>query len=134
MPPSVLIVDDEPMLVSTWCEALSDEGFTVQGYSDGHKALSAFDRERHDVIVTDMLMPEVEGFEIIRRVRRIDPGVKVLAVSGGGRHWKAPTLLRWAGNVGADAVLEKPFSVDALLDAIRALMSPPAQVEAVPKT
>lgn len=123
---SVLVVDDEPLLVSAWCEALSDEGFATEGFTDGYRALSAFDRERHDVIVTDMLMPDVEGFEIIRRVRNIVPGVKVLAVSGGGRHWKAATLLRWAGNVGADALLEKPFAIDVLLGAVRELVERPS--------
>jgi DNA-binding response OmpR family regulator len=122
MPPSILVVDDEPILVSTWCDALSEEGFIVQGCTDGFKALTAFERGRHNAIVTDLIMPEVEGIEIIRRVRAINPEVKVLAVSGGGRHWAAPTLLRWARNVGADAALQKPLSISTLVGAVRMLL------------
>lgn len=121
MPQTVLVIDDEPLLVSTWCEALAEEGFIVQGCVDGFKALLAFERERHDVIVTDLIMPDVEGIEIIRRARALAPSVRVLAVSGGGCHWPATTLLRWARNVGADAALPKPMSIDALVASVRAL-------------
>jgi len=86
---------------------------------DGREALERLREERFDVLVTDLVMPEGEGIETIRMVRKEQPDLKIVAVSGvfGGR------FLRVAHALGAHATLAKPVSLDALLGTIQSVLA-----------
>jgi DNA-binding response OmpR family regulator len=115
---SILIIDDDAYSRATLQLVLEDEGFAVVCAEDGAIGLRAFSVKQPDLVITDIIMPEREGLETIREIRKIAPLVPIIAISGGGR-LKATDLLALAGNLGADVVLTKPFDADELLGAVR---------------
>jgi DNA-binding response OmpR family regulator len=79
-------------------------------------------RERPvDLIITDILMPEKDGLELIREVRRAAPGTKVIAMSGGGPQFHV-RLLDVADRLGAARTLQKPFAMNAFIDTVNAVL------------
>jgi DNA-binding response OmpR family regulator len=93
---------------------------------NGKVGLELFRQANADLVITDIVMPEVEGFEVLAELRKKRPPVKVIAISGGGRQ-RAGDHLKMAAQMGA-TVLSKPFSNDALLAAVKKLLpdAPPA--------
>lgn len=116
----VLIVDDNPDVRSSMKLALEHAGFEVETAPDGSKALESQRSHPADVLITDLFMPEPDGFETIRRFRKAFPDVKIVAVSGGGSA-TAPRAdhLFVAEAAGADATLRKPFAIESLLETLR---------------
>jgi YesN/AraC family two-component response regulator len=80
--------------------------------------------EHPDVVITDNIMPEQEGIDTIIQIQRERPGVKIIAISGGGRI-RNIDFLEMAQSLGADDVLAKPFEVDDLLSCLIRLGLPP---------
>jgi len=111
--PHLLVIDDDnefrPMLRQT----LEQMGHTVAEARDGLQGLAEHDRRRADVIFTDLIMPEMEGIETITELLRRTPGVRIVAMSGGGRS-NATGYLRVAEIIGAHHVLAKPFTQEEL--------------------
>jgi DNA-binding response OmpR family regulator len=100
---------------------LERAGYEVELAQDGARALELQRSQPADVLITDIFMPEKDGLETIERFRREFPGVRIIAMSGGGVHVRGETYLDIASIAGADAVLRKPFAMNLLLAAIRAL-------------
>jgi len=99
---------------------LRHEGHSVIEACDGKVGLELFQTSKADLVITDMVMPEVEGFEVLAELRKEKTHVKIIAMSGGGR--QNPTdHLRMAAHMGA-TVLKKPFSTDALIAAVNGLI------------
>jgi len=88
---------------------------------DGKMGLKLFSDSSPDLVITDLVMPEMEGFEVLAHIRKRQPPVKIIAISGGGRH-SAVDNLRMAGHMGAK-VLSKPFSNDELMAAVSELVA-----------
>ena len=87
----------------------------------GQEALDRFQREPADLVITDLIMPDVDGLEIIQALRRIDPRVRIMAISGGGRV-EAGEYLSVARKFGASEVLSKPFTAEELKQAVEAVL------------
>ncbi len=121
--PTALVVDDDPSYRILMRQYLELAGFVVIVASDGRQALRVLEERPVSVLVTDLIMPEIEGLELIQRVKRGFPGLRIVAVSGDGRGPEAG-YLRLARLFGADAALPKPFSGSALVEA--AMPSPQA--------
>ena len=88
-------------------------------------AYAGLEAQRHapaEVVVTDIFMPNCNGFETLERLRSGYPDAKVLVVSGGGARARGPGYLFTAREIGAHAVLAKPFDNEALLGAVRGLL------------
>lgn len=117
----ILVVDDQEEVRATLRPWIERAGHECIEAADGRKGIAALDRERPDIVVTDVLMPENDGLDVIRHVRRTRPETKVIAISGGGQI-RYDDALRWAGGLGADRVLHKPFRPAALLDLISELL------------
>jgi DNA-binding response OmpR family regulator len=118
-----VVADDHPAIVALVTRVLSKEHFRVLAAPDGLKALALIAAHPScDLLVTDLAMPEGEGIETIRHVRKQYPTVKILAISGafGGN------MLQAAQRLGADATLGKPFTAGALVAAVHALFRDPA--------
>ena len=116
----IILADDDADQRLSLKLALELAGYTVREAADGSQAL-ALQRERASpFLITDIFMPESDGFEAIVAFRRDFPLTKIIAVSGGGQRAKHDYLSS-AKLVGVDATLQKPFEIDALLDALRAL-------------
>jgi hypothetical protein len=116
--PRILVVDDEESVRTLFRLTLAGAGYRVVEATNGKQAL-AIARARHfDLLVTDLVMPEREGIETIRTLRKEQPDLKIVAVSGafGGM------FLEVAKSIGANATLAKPISSDALLATVRSLL------------
>ena len=122
--PRVLIVDDEPDIREVIGSMLLAAGYDVVEQESGAAALSAVNGGGFDVVITDVLMPDVDGVAIVQAVRRKEPNCRVIAISGGSSRMPAAVGLRLTEAFGADAVLYKPFSRAELLAAVNG--QPPA--------
>lgn len=113
----IVIIDDEPMVRLTLRGMLEYAGHEVREAGDGREGLALCDEQCPDIVITDIIMPEQEGIETIRALRRDLPHVRVIAISGGGRFDNAE-LLRIALRLGAARVLAKPFRRAELVKAV----------------
>lgn len=110
----VLIIDDEVPLRQSMRRMLESAGHQVIEADNGKAGLDAYRKQPTDVVVTDIIMPQKEGIETIRELRLIDPNVRIVAVSGGGRTQNMDFLVI-AGKLGATETLAKPFRKEELL-------------------
>lgn len=120
--PQILLVDDDELLRKMLRITLVKMGYEVREAVNGVQALKLFEQQKPDVVLTDIVMPEKEGLEIIGELRRRDPAVKIVAMSGGGRG-NSVDYLKIARVMGAKRVLVKPFSNDDMTRAIEELLS-----------
>ena len=114
----ILIVDDEPQVLEILARILERHGHTVLKAADGETALRMYAGNPTDVVITDILMPEMDGLELLIRMRGAFPEARIIALSGGGFIGKEE-VLRDAVRLGAVGVLEKPFSPEGCLEAVR---------------
>jgi CheY-like chemotaxis protein len=118
----ILVIDDDAQVREMMSLVLTREGHTVTEAVDGEDGLRSTRSSSFEVVVTDIVMPNKEGLETIVELRRNMPGVKIIAISGGGRI--APTdYLSIAKRLGADRVFAKPVERRALLDAVSELVA-----------
>jgi two-component system response regulator MprA len=134
-PARVLLVEDEPSIASFARRGLLYEGFAVDVVGHGHAALDAIRDRPPDVVVLDVMLPGVDGIEVVRRVRAAEraeggPGVPILMLTARDAVEDRVTGLE----VGADDYLVKPFALRELAARIRALLrrAGPAAVETPP--
>ena len=118
----VLLVDDDDTLRATLARIVEKEGHSVVTAGNGVAALRKLNEARFDLIVTDIVMPDMEGLEFLRRLRGLPVRPKVIAMSGGGRA-SPSNYLELARSFGADATLEKPFLASELMAEIERLTS-----------
>jgi DNA-binding response OmpR family regulator len=90
---------------------------------DGREGLQLFRRLAPDLVITDLVMEGQDGLETIQALRREAPGVKIIAMSGGGSR-RDGTFLEAARLLGAQQTLDKPFDLPHLLTAVRAVLHP----------
>ena len=117
----ILIIEDEPALRQLMHCALVNDKHSVSEATDGRVGTVILAREKFDLVITDMLMPEMDGVEVIQVIRRWHPGLPILAISGGGKT-SANFYLSLATKLGVQKVLAKPFSSEELLVSVRELV------------
>ncbi len=117
----ILLIDDDDSLRTMLRLTLSHFGHTVTEARNGKEGLELFPQLEADLVITDIVMPERDGVEVLMVLRRGDPPVKIIAMSGGGR-MSATDFLRIATQLGAAKVLAKPFSSEVLIAAINELL------------
>ena len=117
----VLIIDDDELVRMTFKSIISRAGYTIFEADNGSKGLDLFKKEKPQVVVTDILMPDKEGLETITEMREFNSDAKIIAISGGGST-NNMSFLQLAKEVGADHTLSKPIRPSALLTAIEALL------------
>jgi CheY-like chemotaxis protein len=122
---AILIVDDERELREVMKQLLSDEGYTVMSAADGVEAGKLIAKQHFDLVITDLIMPEKDGIELMNEMRWKQPQIRILAMSGGG-HVPREQYLRIARGLGAHAVLEKPFTNKTLIDLVAEVLAKPA--------
>lgn len=120
--PSILLVDDDEQLRTMLSEVLRRAGYEVQEACNGNEATKMYSSHQTDLVITDLIMPDKEGLETIREIRHTNPGVRIIAMSGGGRNGFV-NYLRVAKTFGAQVVIEKPFSHQEILEAIRHVLA-----------
>lgn len=118
----ILIVDDDQQIRNMLRITLEREGYEVLEAADGLEAVAAFKTQELDLVITDIVMPEKEGIELIMELKGIDPAVKIIAISGGGRI-NPEDYLKWARRFGVEQTFSKPVDRQKLLDAVAALLT-----------
>ena len=113
----ILVVDDDPAIRDLLCKALERDGFTVDQAEDGDEGCRKFDQSPADLVVLDIMMPNKEGLETIMSLKKTDPAVKIIAMSGGG-HSGMMDALPIAKKLGALVTLPKPIEITELLELV----------------
>lgn len=117
----ILLIDDDEQMRRVIRLVLEKEGHTVLEASDGRRGAAIFRefwQDGVDLVITDIIMPEKEGIETISELKEIDPNVKIIAMSGGGRT-RNLDFLKIAEKLGAQRSLAKPFRPHELLETVR---------------
>jgi len=113
-PARLLIVDDESAQMRALCETLGVEGYATQGYDSPRAALQALRPGAHDLLLTDLMMPEMDGIELISAVRKVDPAIGAIVMTG---HGTIDTAVH-AMQAGALDYITKPFKLNVVLPVI----------------
>jgi DNA-binding response OmpR family regulator len=121
----ILVIDDDHVLRNSVTRVLRSHGYEVVTAADGERGMTMFRNERPELVITDIIMPQKEGIETIRLMRRECPDIKIVAISGGG-HFGNFDILAIAHKLGADDVMHKPFDATELLRRVRQLQPLPA--------
>ena len=122
----ILVVDDDAEVCEAVAAMLEQGGHQVVRASRGGAALRMCRSQSFDLVITDILMPEVDGLEVLTRLRVERPELRVVALSGGGAFVDRDYCLRMAERLGADEVIEKPVRTGDLLELVaRVLARPP---------
>jgi CheY-like chemotaxis protein len=111
---TILIAEDDPLLRRMLADALSARGVRVVEAANGEEAVHAALERRPDLAILDLVMPTMDGLEAIKFLRAECPGLKIVALSGGGRN-RSLDILKLADRLGADACLAKPFTPRQLM-------------------
>lgn len=118
---TILVIDDEPQILNMLQKMLELEGYTVLTAADGKQGLRACEKNPIDLVITDVVMPEVEGLEVIMSLKKSYPTIKIIAISGGARI-QPGDYLNMAEIFGAQRTFTKPFERQAMLDAVKELL------------
>jgi len=121
----ILVIDDNEDVRAIVCAVLESAGHEVTHAADGAWGLRAQRESPVALVVTDIFMPEKEGLETIRDLRREYPDLKIIAMSGAGARLQADYHLLTAREFGAHSILHKPFEPSALLELVRELLKAP---------
>lgn len=117
----VLVVDDDEQLRKVIKEELTDYGYAVTEAGEGRSALQAVEDFIPHIVVTDIIMPEMEGISFIQELKKRHPHLPVIAFSGARHHKHA--FLELAATNGADVVMQKPLDFVLLEKTIRRVMN-----------
>jgi DNA-binding NtrC family response regulator len=121
---TILVVDDDVPLRKVIETTLRNAGYTVIGTCGREEIMALLQSKQFDLVVTDVLMPDIEGTEVIRAVQEYQPEAGILAMSGGGTRIPAELCLAIASRMGAEVPLMKPFQMGEFLTAVeRALQA-----------
>ncbi|MEJ2155087.1 MAG: response regulator [Desulfobacteraceae bacterium] len=118
---SVLIIEDDEFVMNMLKQTFERAGYEVGTASNGRIGLQLYQCKPFDVVITDLIMPDMEGIETISKLRKDDPTVKVIAISGGGRN-SPDDYLHLAKKLGADRTFSKPVDRNELLAAVKDLV------------
>ncbi|MCX5874648.1 MAG: response regulator [Deltaproteobacteria bacterium] len=117
----ILVADDDAPIRELLRHALEMDGYEVVEAANGVETVKLFRENQIDLVITDIIMPEKEGLESIMDLKEIDPDVKIIAMSGGGR-LEPHSYLQMAAKFGAKKVFQKPLSITLLLSTIKELL------------
>ena len=117
------MVDDDEQVRKLVHSILTDSGHDVTIATNGKIATRMYREQPFDLVITDLVMPDMEGIELIQKLRVIDQDVKIIAISGGFAG--ASTYLKTAKLMGAQYTLPKPFNLDELLNVVSTALGQP---------
>ncbi|RMG88238.1 MAG: response regulator [Candidatus Dadabacteria bacterium] len=114
-PETVLVVDDTEFMARVLADMLEAEGYRVAVARDGPEALEIYERELPDLVTLDLVMPGMDGLEVLRRLKAMDPACRVVMVSAVGHEAKVLEAIQ----LGARNYVLKPVDKDKLLATVR---------------
>jgi DNA-binding NtrC family response regulator len=110
----LLVVDDEPIVGKRLKQVFDKIGFEIETYTDSSAALAAIAEKSFDIVVTDLKMEGIDGIEVLKRVRAMNPKTRVIIITG----YASPDTAELAAQEGVFAFLAKPFRLDELKQVI----------------
>lgn len=119
----ILLIDDDVDFRTMLRRTLQRAGYEVAEAGNGQEALKQLNESSVDLVLTDIIMPDMEGVEIVMHLKRTRPELKVIVMSGGGR-LTPDSYLKLALKVGAFRAFSKPFATADLLEAMEAALKP----------
>jgi CheY-like chemotaxis protein len=120
--PLILLVEDEELLRAGVQEMLEIQGYEVITAQNGSLALACLSEHPFDLVITDLVMPQMDGIDFVAQLRKINPDVPVIVVSGSTRNIMARYGIESIQVPGADASLSKPFKGKDLMSQIQELL------------
>lgn len=114
----ILVVDDESSITDLVYSILTEKGYEVTTAKDGKEGLKVFESVKPDLVITDIVMPDMEGIEFMRSLVKMRKGLPIIVMSGNVLGTK---FLETARIFGAQATLRKPFAIQELLEVIAAV-------------
>lgn len=117
----ILIIDDNDLVRAALVLLLTRNGHEVREAVNGQDALALFRHDRLDLVVTDIFMPKMAGFETMRAIREIAPGMKIIMFSGGDA-LSTRDVLQLASSLGADEIFAKPIDRNKFLASVSRLL------------
>lgn len=118
----ILIIDDDLQLLQLLDMAFRKSGHTVTTAPNGKKAIALLSAQAFDVVITDIIMPEADGLEVLTALSRMSRRPAVITISGGSQRIDPELVLMTAKEMKADLVLPKPVTPRQLLDAVETLL------------
>ncbi|MBN2530695.1 MAG: response regulator [Deltaproteobacteria bacterium] len=118
----ILVIEDDNAVRLSLQMMLEDGGYAVKVAENGEEGIEIFKEEPADLVITDLFMPKKEGIETISELRRDFPGVKIIAISGGGQHIPGGFLV-FAKKLGALHTFQKPINNNELMQVVGSILS-----------
>ena len=112
--PRIVLIDDDPRLLAATARLIGTWGYRCEAYTDGRAALAAMAADPPAVLLVDIFMPDLDGFEVIARMHLIAPGTRIIAISGDIVRGHPTHVLAVSAQLGADATIQKPFRPEPL--------------------
>lgn len=119
---TVLVIDDSVEIRELLQQMLKVLGYTTRVADGGAQGLASYREAPADVVLLDMFMPDMDGLETLRKLRQLDPGVRIIAMTGGGAFHNVG-ILKPASLMGANRLLFKPITMEEMRNAIEAVMA-----------
>ncbi|TFG66316.1 MAG: response regulator [Nitrospirales bacterium] len=117
---TIVVIDDEVDICSSLQERLTMDGYHVRAAPDGRKGLQLYHDHQVDLVITDVLMPEMDGLEVVRKIRRLSSTVPIIVMSGGGG--RDLDFLVEAKEFGATRTISKPFRLEEVVAMVHDLL------------
>ena len=121
MEKKILLVDDEPIILETYSALLSEKGFSVVTASSGREALETFSHNSFDLVITDLAMPDGDGFKLLEEIKEISPHTPVIVFTG--KIYRA--VKEFVELLGANELLEKSCSTELFITRIKESLQAP---------
>lgn len=118
----ILVIDDEPAIRRLIRGAMESVGYTVREAENGCEGLNQCEAWTPDVVITDIFMPEQDGLQTMRTLRKTFPRARIIAISGGGDMGDLD-VLRTARAMGATTILQKPFDMSTLRKVVERILN-----------
>jgi DNA-binding response OmpR family regulator len=119
----ILIIDDEPDICFILQTYLTSEGHTVETAGDGKAGLRLAGLHHYDLVITDIVMPEMDGLEVITGIKRTFPDIRIIVMTGGTDKVDKALLLSTAKAMKADRVVAKPLDLKTLKAAVNEVLT-----------
>lgn len=119
---TIIVIDDDKIVTDIFDKALSNTNYNYKIFNSSLEGLSHIQKNSVDLVITDIFMPEKDGYEVIVEIKKYQKDIKILCVSSGSKFFKKDMILDTAKRIGADKVLQKPFTINEFQDQIASLL------------